>query len=242
MKTYNINLYLVFIIIGLLIFGWIAKQEYDKKLEKAYKENRTLKISKDELVKVNDEQYRKLVGDTLTQRQLNKIVDSLKLKLDAKPTTIIETVFVPVNDSGEIDDVIVLNDSITIEDYYPNKENYFVKYFAKIAISTEDGIGEFSFSPIKLNLIISQKEDGIYQLDTKTPNWLLINNINIQSIPLTPTKIDNFGWIVGGGYGKDYNTFENYLKLSAGFRWKKFYLLGNVSTNNNIDIGVNLEL
>lgn len=242
MKYININLYLVLIIIGLIIFGWIAKQGYDKKLEKAYTDNRTLKINKDELVKVNNEQYRKLVGDTLTQKQLNKIVDSLKLKLDAKPTTIIETVFVPVNDSGEIDDVIVSNDSIIIEDYYPKKENYFVKYFAKIIISKENGIGEFSFNPVELNLVISQREDGIYQLDTKTPNWLLINNINIQSIPLTLNKIDTFGWIVGGGYGKDYNTSENYLKLSAGFRWKKFYLLGNVLTNKNIDVGINLEL
>jgi len=238
----KLNLYLIGIIILLLLGGWFGKQYYDGKLEKAYLENRTLKISKDELQKISDEQNRKLVADTLTQKQLNKIVDNLKLKLDAKPKIIIKTIVVPKEIEKPIDSVIVKNDSITINDYYPNKENYFVNYFAKINIKTQKGIGKFSFKPIELSLIISQRKDGIYQLDSKSPKWMKINNIQVQSLPLTSEEKDNFGWIIGGGYGKDYKTFENYFRVNSGFRWKKLYIQGGINTLGQGDINLNLEL
>jgi len=238
----KINYYLIGIIIILIFSGWLGKNYYNKKLNIAKNEIRTLTISKDELLKINNEQYRKLVGDTLTQKQLNKIVDSLKIKLETKPKIIIKTVFVPKEQENPIDDVIVNKDSLIINDYYPNKENYFIEYLAKINLNTQKGVGKFTFVPIELSLIISQRKDGIYQLDAKTPNWLIINDIKVQSIPLSVPKIDNFGWIIGGGYGKDYNTFENYFKINVGFRWYKLYFLGGIGTNGNADVNINLEL
>lgn len=237
----KLNLILFGIILLLLLGGWLGYQHYEKRLYKAHTELRTEKIKNDSLKRVTETQYNKLVADTLKQRELNKIVDSLKIKLDAKPKVIIKTVFVPQEAESPVDSVTTEGDIIKLVDHYPQKENYFVKYSAEVNRFTEDGIGKFSFGKLNINMVISQREDGIYQLDTQLPKWLTISGLRVQSTPLEPPQIDNFGWILGGSYGKDLSTDENYLRLSGGFRYKKFYVIGGASSTGQLDVGAQFE-
>lgn len=235
------TLILIGVIVLLIMVGFFGKNYYDSKLQTANNKNRTLLISKDSLQKVAEGHYTKLVADTLKQRELNKIIDSLSIKLDAKPKVVTVIEYTPQPKDTETEVTEVTKDSVSIKDYYPNKIDPFIKYSSKISLKTEVGRGRFDFNPFNLSLIVSQKEDGTYRLDTKVPEWLEVNDIQVQSTPLTPTKPDNFGWILGASYGKDYSDFSNYLRLNGGFRFKKFYVIGGASTNKNIDIGINLE-
>ncbi|MCB1712425.1 MAG: hypothetical protein KDH96_08095, partial [Candidatus Riesia sp.] len=175
------------------------------------------------------------------QRELNKIVDSLEIELEAKPKVVYKIKYVPKEVEKPVDSIKIDKDSVQVEDYYPQKDNYFVKYKNKISLADSTGIGEWTFQPISLSGVISQREDGIFQADFKTPEWLKIEDVDIQAIPLEPPKIDNFGWILGGGLGKDFKADETFVRLSAGLRYKKFFLDVGATTNQTLDAGIKVE-
>lgn len=206
----------------------------NKKLEEARIELRKERIKNDTLVKLAPGVYSKLVADTLTINELNNRLKELEIKLE-NPTIIQNITFEPEEKDTEITEVEVDNDTIKQTDYYPTKENYFVKYSSKTNTKTQQGVGNFSFNPQDISLAIGQKEDGTYEVKTKFPDYFNITNLDVQSLPMTPNKRKDFGWLLGAGYGQNLTTKEEFLNIQAGIRYKKTYFTLNGATNNTLN-------
>lgn len=235
------DLVYIIIILLLLIGGFLGNQYYNKLIKaeaKAYKEE---VLKNDILIKVNKTQSTKLVDDTKTIRDLEKVIKDLGIKLEEKPKTITKIVYVPKSIDKPIDNIEVQGDSIFITDSYPNKEDPFILYTTDFNLKTKEGLSTWNFNPINMSITLSQREDGIWKSDIKAPEFININEFEIISTPLDIPKIDNFGWILGAGYGKDFEQNQNYIKISGGFRYKKMYLDVGGGTNKTIDTTIKFE-
>ena len=231
----------IIIVVG-LIFLKVGEHFYYKKTEELRAEIKKERIRADELIKVNEGYYQKLVADTLTKKQLKKQVDSLQLAV--KNPIIVEKIkFIPKDIEKPVDGIIVKDSIISTEDYYPKQgEDYFVKYTSEINIKTQKGVGKFSFGkPISLNLAIGEQKDGTYRVDTRLPDYINIESIDVQALPMTPQKKDNFGLLIGAGAGKDFKDNSTYLQLTSGIRYKKVYLNIGAGTNKTINGTVTFE-
>lgn len=229
----------VVLLIGLIFFG---VRKYKKDLKEAQTEIRTGKIKVDSLQKVADGHYRKLVADTLKQAELNKLVAELGLKLKEKPKVVEVIKFKPrpVIDKP-VDEIAVKEDSVYIEDYYPQKANYAIKYSNKFSLSKKQGLSNWDFKPIQISIVLSQRKDGIFTSDIKTPDWIEVESVDIQSTPLELYKPDNFGWIVGVGTGKDYKSHNDYMRFTGGIRFKKLYFEVGGTTEQTLDASLKVE-
>jgi len=232
----------ILIIVILLIIGGIklGTTFYNKGKEEANIILRKERLKNDTLVKLNEGLYTKLVADSLTKKELNHLNDSLKLKLK-NPKTITKIVFVPKEIEKDIDNVVQTDSTITINDYYPHKENKFVEYSANIDKVTGKGKGKFSWTPIEFSLGVTENEDGTYSLNTKVPEFMTVTGVHVYSRPIEPTKIDNFGWLIGGGIGTSFKDGNSYYKLSGGVRIKKFYVDIDLGTNGTSELGIKIE-
>lgn len=231
------------IIIILLSLGAYKLSDYlnKKKIEEKATELREYRIKNNTLVKISEGYYSKLVADTLTKKELREKVRSLELEVE-NPIIVEVIKFVPKEIDTEIGEVEVLNDTIRQTDYYPQKEDYYVKYSSKTNIKTEKGVGNFSFQPQEFKLAIGQKEDGTYEVKTRLPEYFEITGLDVQALPMTPKKKDNFGILLGGGYGQNLTTKEEFLNIQAGVRYKKTYFFLNGGTNNTLNGTLTFEL
>jgi len=242
MNNKNIIISLIIIILLLLGGGFLYINSLKNNISDLQFANRKLEISKDSLVQVNDTQFRKLVADTLTKKQLRKKIDSLGFELDnVEPKIVYQIKYVPKEIEKPTDEVVVEEDTVKIDSYYPQKENYFMRY--QNTISLKDGVGleKWTPKPISLSGVISQRDDGIWTADFQTPDWLDIESVDIEAVPLDIPKKDRFGWLIGASYGKDFQNNTEYLRLSTGIRVDKFYIDVGASTNSTIDGGIKYE-
>ena len=231
------------IVILLLIFGGFAgKNWYEGKLAEKDGIYKAIVLEKNALQKVSETQYTKLIDDRKTAKELNEVIDSLGIKLKEKPKVIIKTVVVvkPAEDKP-IDEVIIKGDSLSIKDSYPDKLFPFVEYTNKIDLKTGQGLANWKFYPININITLSQREDGIWKSDVQVPSYIAVESLDILARPLDIPKIDNFGWILGASFGKDMSDDTEFVRLSAGFRYKKVYLDAGASSNQNLDLGLKFE-
>ncbi len=53
-------------------------------------------------------------------------------------------------------------------DYYPNSKEWFVHYFGEIY--NDSIIGHFEFQPLRLDLVITEKEKGLFQANLNAPS------------------------------------------------------------------------
>ena len=191
--------------------------------------------------KLSDGYYQKLVADTLTKSELKKLAGDIVDLQNRKPIIVERIIIKPEYIEKEIDGVKVDKDSVYIEDYYPNKESPFLKYSNRFSLKSEKGISQFEFDSINLSAVITQRKDGLFEADIKGPEFLKISNVDIQSIPLTPEKPDNFGILMGVDYGVDFKNKTNFINVSSYIRNKKFYIGGGVNTNGQFSGGVKYE-
>lgn len=213
---------------------------YDKKLAKADEIIRVDIIKHDSLVKLKDGLYTKLIADTLTNKELKKVIDSLELKVK-NPEIVIQEVIVIKEIEKEVDGIVVKDSTLTIDDNYPNKDNPFVTYNAVFNLKDSTGVSKFTFSPIKLSLGIGLNKNGTYYVNTKVPDFIEVKDVVVQALPMIPSKKDNFGVLVGGGLGFDLTDGTQFLELNAGIRIHKFYLGVAGTTNNTVTAGAKIE-
>lgn len=234
----------ILIILGvlLLMFGAFKLSTYlnDKKVEKLQTEINRQKIKNDKLIKVRDGFYKKLVADTLTKNELKRKIDSLELEV--KDPKIVEVIkFLPREVSKPTDNITIKDSTVKVTDYYPQKENYFIKYESKINTNTGLGTSDWSFGEQEIRLGIGQKEDGTFEVTTKVPDYFNITSVDVETLPMQPQEKDNFGWILGGGYGRDFGNNTHYINVRAGLRFKKTYLTIDGGSNNTINTTLSFE-
>lgn len=200
------------------------------------------KIQNDTLTKIADGYYTKLVADTLTQKQLKKLAEEVIELKNRKPVSVTKTVIQPVRIEKETDTISEIGDSIFITDSYPDKENPFLKYTNRFSLVDKKGVSEFDFSEITLSEVVTKKEDGLYQIDFKGPDFLEVKSINIQTEPQKKNEKDNSGILVGLNIEKDFTNNSTYYNPNAYYRFKKFYIGGGASTKGSGMFGIKIEL
>lgn len=128
-----------------------------------------------------------------------------------------------------------------MENYYPKKENYFIKHTSKLNIKDFKGTSKFDFNNIKIEGVILEREDGLYDFDLKVPDFIEVGEIDIQSLPKQQKKIDNWGYLVGVSYGQNLNSQINFINLNTYIRYKKLYIGIEGSTDGSLSGGVKVE-
>lgn len=249
MKNNKITIALIIIILLLLAGGFWYINSLKGDIFDAQQETRKEKIKNNELVKAADGYYRTLVADTLKDKELAKIAEkvlgeNIDLKNEVKrKAKIVQQLELKIKDLQKpIDEVIVEGDTLSISDFYPNKDNPFVTYSNKISLTDKKGNATWSFGKIEVSIVIFQRADNLFEADVKVPEWIELGKVDIQATPLEPPKIDNFGFLIGGGYGKDFRTGgTDFIRLNGGIRYKKVYISLGASSNSTADIGINFE-
>ncbi len=182
------------------------------------------------------------MADTLTKRQLNNKIDSLVNLKGSIPKSITKTIIQPQKIVKVIDTIYVKNDSIYLEDFYPNKQNPFLKYSAVFNTDNKENSSNFEFQPVTLTHVVSKKEDGLYQIDFKGPEFIDVNSLSVQTEPIEKTKKDNWGTLIGIEYGKKVESKQDIIRVDAYRRYKKVYFGGGITTSKEITGGIKIEL
>jgi len=230
-----------FFILALLIGWYLANKFSDSKIRKLEKEVKSIVLKNDSLVILQKGLYSKLVADTATAKQLKIKVEELQLELK-KPNLVIEQEVVFDTIETTIEVVKKSEGSFEFNDYYPIKEDYFIKYSANIDTKTKTGKGKFTLKPLSFSLGIEEESKGMYRLNTKVPDFVKISKIDVISLPYEEKfKKDVFGFIFGAGYGKSFQTDSQFIQMNTGIRINKTYLFINAGTNQTVGASLMVE-
>lgn len=199
------------------------------------------KIKNDSLRKDKDGVYKKYVADSITKKELKKKVKELEIKAN-KPLIVERVVFKPMDIEKEPEVISHTGDTLMVTDYYPKKEDYFIRYDLQIKDSTYSK-SKFSFSDIKVGIVVDEVEDGLYETKIKAPDFIKVGSVDVHMLPETTQELkpDNFGFLLGAGIGQDYLNNTKYLKLGTGIRFKKTYLQIQATTNQSVDLTLTYE-
>lgn len=220
---------------------WFQNNQLQKKEAQANQELRKEILSKDSLQNLGNGFYRKLVSDSLVLKELKKLAEDIVDLKERKPIAVTKTIIRPIEVLKEIDSVEVKKDSVFITDYYPNKDTSFLTYTNRFSLSQQKGISNFKFDSIVLNKVVSKKENGLYQIDFKGPDFLKLESLDIQTEPIKEVKKDNFGVIIGLNYIRSLEDNQQHLGIDSYIRYKKFYIGGGATTQRDINAGVKVE-
>lgn len=226
----------------LVVMFWIQRNQERIKTTKTQIQWKTSLIAQDSLKKLSDGYYQKLVADTLTLSELKKVASKYVDLKGRDPVYVTEVVAKPKFAEKVIDGVVVKGDSIRIEDYYPSKEDPFLKYTSNVSIATQKGVSQFNFNSIKLVQVVTRKPNGIYQVDFITPKFIEVESLSIQSEPMVKEVKDNWGTLVGADYGRNLESSKDIIGVSVYQRYKKVYLGIGVDTEKTVKAGVKIEL
>ena len=224
------------VIAGLFAFMafYITKCNSDKETEGLRAELHKNEIKMDTLKKISEDQYEKLVADTVTKRDMAKIIK--ELEIDVKNPKIITRIEYRQKDVEKpMDNVIVENDSVHIEDYYPSKEKQTLKYTGGISLVTKQGKGKFQFQPQRLDLVISETDKGIWKATLKTDSeFVEVNSLDVHTLPVAEQKIKNWKYFGGFKYNTTSDKVTQSYEILGGFRYKKLNVLGSMNTNSQL--------
>lgn len=232
--------YKTLVIAGLFAFMafYVTKCNSDRQTEELRAELHKNELKMDTLKKISDTQYEKLVADTVTKRDMIKILKAMEM--DIKNPKIITRIEYKQKDVEKpMDHVTVQNDSVHIEDYYPSKEKQTLKYTGDISLVSKKGKGKFQFQQQKLDLVVSETNKGIWKATLKTDNeFVEVNSVDVQSLPVAEQKIKNWKYFGGAKYNTTSNKTVQSYEILGGFRYKKLNVIGSVNTNNQLGVGL----
>jgi len=122
--------------------------------------------------------------------------------------------------------------TVEIEDYYPDKKDYFVKYYGLIQLGSEDPViaREFSFNPIQIKAAVIEQADGSWRQTVSAPSWVNFDKIQVQSLPpekYIPSK-PKIKFLAGAGAVMVFGE-SGQMVVTGGIKYDKWYMLGNAS-------------
>lgn len=233
------QIFLILCVLLALLTGYMAYYFY-KNAIKLKEEQRIEKIKNDKLIKLQPGEYTKLVADTLDKKELRKKIKELGIDLE-NALLAQKIVLAPRDTIKIIEDIKVTDTTLTFMDFYPKKEDFFVKHITSLNTKDTTATGEFNFNPITISLAIGEQEDGTYKVITKVPEYFNINSIDVQSLPMENEKKDRFGILVGTDYVKGLNGSTDNIDFNSYIRINKFYIGGGYRTDNTIKGGIKIE-
>lgn len=218
------NQLVLYSIIGVLIVAIYAGAMHHYAL--LDKMNRDHKIENDSLRQVSETQYKKLLDDRFTKKELKNIIDSLGLEMIKNPNTVIITEVEIREVTKTADKIVNVDGKIEVEDFYPSKEDPFVRY------TLRDTTSNFKFYPFEVSMVVSENKDGTWQVDSKVPEFMKINRIDAMAQPKKTERKRPF--IAGAGFTRypDKNSFE----VSAGVKLNNFFIMGSTNTEGGYGV------
>lgn len=233
---------ILFFAILFLLIGWYVSDYFSKsEVDKLRTDLKKVTLKNDSLVMIKKNLYTKMVADTSKIKDLKRKVKSLELYIK-EPQIVIEKKVVFDTIQTEVESTITENRNINFEDYYPTKENPFIKYSAIINTQTKKVNGEFLLQPLSLFSTIGLNDKGEYRINSRVPNFANISSLSAISEPYKEQqKKDVFGFIFGAGYGKSFKTEVDFLQFQTGFRINKTYLFLNAGTNQTVGATLMVE-
>lgn len=243
-KDRLVRIALIFIIIVLMIFG-ISQCNSKRQAQNVVKDYKEFILKSDSLRLVKEGRYQKVVNDLNNQRDLNKKLkeENKELYKDIKDDNKLPISYTNIEAQPKNKvDTIIIRDTIkdghyykVFNDFYPNNEKPFITY--KGEINNNSVLGEFKFNPFELDLVISEKEKGIFEADLNAPEWLTVNSLEVNSLPLKNIKKDNFDWMLGGAAGLNTQDNTPVFDIEGGFRYKESLFSIQGTSNKEIKLG-----
>ncbi len=237
-------------IIGVVVILFIGSIGYVIYREKKFKEKvrnfqtivNTLQIQKSQSdstavsYKIMVDQYSSSQKDL--KKQLKELKDNHVADLADKDRRILSLSKYSIALKSQIDTLIPkikVTDSslhINVMDYYPDKEDYFVRYEGYVHLDLKGAKNnsyvpvlarEFSFRPMDINVVLTEDELGGWNSYVDAPNFIRLKSIQVKSLPAeqyVPT-VPRIKMLLGAGIGSIYGQ-GSYMFLSGGVRYKKF--------------------
>lgn len=228
-----------YIIIGILIVSlFILNKCKNTDIEKLKTDAHKTLLKSDKLRLEKKGIYKKYVTDSLTKKELKDKVRDLQIKVK-NPIIVEKIVFVPKYVKKQADTVYIKGDTVKIVDYYPKKQDAFLRYtFLKVKDSSES---EFKFlKKIKLDLVINQLESGVMEANIKSNDFVKIDKVSVNMLPKEKKeKTKSLGFLLGAGFENNNNSKG--LILNTGLRYKKTYLQVQATTNQSIGVSLTKE-
>lgn len=253
--------FIYLIVVALICLGFLTKSHFDnKRWEKIAENYREMVIKSDSLRQDDRGIYMKLANDMHSEKTLRKLLEeensdlATSIRKDKSQIRSLTQLVASLRDKeGEQDLPDTAFDSvaktITFTSFYPDQDNIFATFSGVINTRTKKLIEKWEFEDIPIDLVLTETEDGLFELKSDVPDFLTISDIKVDMLPTEDEKgLGNFGWIVGGGYKKLFTSDGNKVKeydLNVGARFKQFTLLGEVGTivgDPRIDGAVGLKL
>lgn len=179
-----------------------------------------------ELVEIKENQYRKQVADSLTNYELKEIIRKLEVENIKKPKIVIVPKIEFIEVEKVVEKVQIINGVVKVEDYYPNKENPFIKY------TLYDTISNFKFYPIEIPIVLHENKDKTWSVDIKTPDFIKITDIKANSLPVKSEKKRPFYLGAGMSVIAEKQSYE----IIGGIKIGRVLTLGSI--NKEKDIGI----
>ena len=199
-------------------------------------------LQKDSLQKIRDGEYTKLVNDLKSSNDLKKYIKEISdstyqdIKRNKENPLIITKVTTIPKTIQTIDTVFIDTLGVrTITSYYPNKDSMYIKHTS--VIKDKESKNTWEFSPLKLNVIVTQQKDGMYRARFIGPNWIEAQEVTVNSLPLSPITERKFKFLLGASGGYDFNYRNVSAGIYTGFRYKNQIVLVNGNTNKVVSLG-----
>lgn len=199
-------------------------------------------LQKDSLQKIRDGEYTKLVNDLKSSNDLKKYIKEISdstyqdIKRNKEKPLIITKVTTIPKTIQTIDTVYIDTLGIrTITSYYPNKDSMYIKHTS--VIKDKESKNTWEFSPLKLNVIVTQQKDGMYRARFVGPSWIEAQEVTVNSLSLSPITERKFKFLLGASGGYDFNYRNVSAGIYTGFRYKNQIVLVNGNTNKVVSLG-----
>jgi hypothetical protein len=239
-------LYGLIIILVILLLGstWYSRYE-QKKLYQKIEEGNKIIVESDETTKEDDGQYAKLVDYFNTEKELNQQLKSqnkelynLIKKQDEKLLMINNTVISMKQELAEGFGNINEKDTnlIDLKLNYPTDGDSFITWNGYVNRNNAFYSGNWNFGKLPLQVVMTETDRGLWKSRLIGPDWLLVDSIEINSLPLpTIEEQGNLSLILGGGYIKSFDPNGiNAVSIGGGLRFKDHKIIVNATTNKEI--------
>lgn len=199
-------------------------------------------LQKDSLQKIREGEYTKLVNDLKSSNDLKKYIKEISdstyqdIKRNKEKPLIITKVTTIPKTIQTIDTVYIDTLGVrTITSYYPNKDSMYIKHTS--VIKDKESKNTWEFSPLKLNVIVTQQKDGMYRARFVGPSWIEAQEVTVNSLSLSPITERKFKFLLGASGGYDFNYRNVSAGIYTGFRYKNQIVLVNGNTNKVVSLG-----
>jgi len=236
---------LIITLVIFLIFGTWSSRNQQKELYKKIEEGNKTIIYADKTTKEDNGQYAKLVNYFNTEKDLNRQLKEDNKKLfkliksqDENLLMINKTILSLEGQLTEGFGSVNKKDTnkIDLKLKYPTDGESFITWNGYVNRKNAFYSGKWEFGKLPLQIIMTETNRGLWKSRLVGPEWLLVDSIEINSLPLPVTPKETvFGLVLGGGYYKSLDpNLTNSVVIGGGVRFKDHRVIINATTNKQI--------